>query len=221
MKFENEIIEGDCTAILKSLPDSAFHLALTDPPYLVGYRDRAGRTIRNDDDPAGVLPCFPELYRVLRPDSLCVCFYGWNRIDLFFRAWTQAGFRPVGHFVWCKEYASRTGLVKACHEQAYLLAKGRPAIPAEPLEDVQPWEYSGNRCHPTEKAVSILAPLIESFSPLGGLVIDPFAGSGSTAVAAALSGRRYCGIELEARYCAVARRRLAGVARYREHREAA
>jgi DNA modification methylase len=80
---------------------------------------------------------------------------------------------------------------------------------------VQPWEYTGNVAHPTEKAVSILRPLVEPFCPAGGVVLDPFAGSGSTLVAAALSGRRYVGIELEAKYRELARRRRAGVERFR------
>ena len=92
-----------------------------------------------------------------------------------------------------------------------MLAKGRPPKPDRPLADVREWEYSGNRVHPTEKAVGILTPLIRSFSRPGELVLDPFAGSGSTCVAAALSGRRYCGIELEERYCEHACRRLEGV----------
>lgn len=144
-----------------------------------------------------MLDAFPGIYQALKPDSLCICFYGWNRIDAFFEAWTAAGFRPVGHIVWHKSYASSTRFLRCCHEQAYVLAKGRPAKPARPIEDVQPWEYTGNRAHPTEKAVSILTPLIESFSQPGGLVLDPFSGSGSTSVAAALSGRRYLGIELD------------------------
>jgi site-specific DNA-methyltransferase (adenine-specific) len=65
--------------------------------------------------------------------------------------------------------------------------------------------------HPTEKDVSILQPLIESFSKPGDLVLDPFAGSGSTLVAAAMAGRCYLGIELERQYCEVARERLARI----------
>jgi len=53
-----------------------------------------------------------------------------------------------------------------------------------------------------------MALLIESFSQPGDLVIDPFLGSGTTAVAAALHDRRYIGIELEERYCQLAMRRL-------------
>jgi site-specific DNA-methyltransferase (adenine-specific) len=50
-------------------------------------------------------------------------------------------------------------------------------------------------------------PLIQSFSRPGGLVVDPFCGSGSTLLAAKLAGRHFFGIEL-AEYCAIARRRL-------------
>ena len=210
----NEVLHGDCVQVLQSLPGESIDAVITDPPYLVGYRDRSGRSIANDNN-ASVLDAFSDIYRVLKPNSLCVCFYGWNRVDAFFRAWTQAGFQPVGHLVWAKSYASRVGFLEARHEQAYLLAKGRPQRPEAPLPDVQPWEYTGNVSHPTEKAVSILRPLVESFCPAGGVVLDPFAGSGSTLVAAALSGRGYVGIELEAKYCELARRRLAGVERFR------
>jgi len=96
----------------------------------------------------------------------------------------KADFHAVGHLVWHKNYASSRGFLPARHEQAYLLAKGRPTQPVKPIEDVRPWEYTGNSVHPTEKAVSILKSLIESFSSCGGLVLDSFAGSGSTLVAA-------------------------------------
>jgi 16S rRNA G966 N2-methylase RsmD len=57
--------------------------------------------------------------------------------------------------------------------------------------------------------VRILTPLIQTFTERGQLVLDPFAGSGSTLVAALSTGRRYLGIELEQKYCALARERLA------------
>lgn len=210
----NHIIQGDCTEVLKTLPDRSIDFVLTDPPYGVRYKDRSGRTILNDGNLGVILGSFTDLYRVLAPDSFCVSFYGWNRIDAFFRAWKHAGFTPVGHIVWHKNYASSRGFLNACHEQAYVLAKGRPNKPDQPLDDVRSWEYTGNRHHPTEKAVSILKPLIETFSRPRAVVLDPFSGSGSTCVAAALSGRRYLGIEVEARYCRLSEKRLTGVARY-------
>ena len=94
------------------------------------------------------------------------------------------------------------------HECAYLLAKGRPSKPEAPISDVMPWAYSGNRHHPSEKAVKTLQPLIEAFSQPGGLVFDPFCGSASTLIAAKSLGRNYLGIELDLKYYAIASARL-------------
>lgn len=63
--------------------------------------------------------------------------------------------------------------------------------------------------HPTQKPVGILQPLIEYACPPGGLVIDPFAGSGSTLEAARLTGRRAIGIERHEPYIEAAAKRLA------------
>ncbi|WP_225888746.1 DNA-methyltransferase [Myxococcus xanthus] len=64
------------------------------------------------------------------------------------------------------------------------------------------------RSHPTEKPVSLLSLLMARSCPEGGLVLDPFAGTGATLVAAQLLGRRAVGVELEERYCEAAARRL-------------
>jgi site-specific DNA-methyltransferase (adenine-specific) len=70
----------------------------------------------------------------------------------------------------------------------------------------------GSAIHPTEKPVGILAPLIRYACPPGGLVLDPFAGSGSTLDAARSSGRKAVGIEAREDYCeAIARRLSQGV----------
>ena len=206
----DRILSGDCTEVLEGLPEACIDLVVTDPPYLVRYRDRSGRTLYNDDRSDWVFPVFREIHRVLRPHTFCISFYGWSHVDTFMCAWKEAGFRPVGHLVWPKNYASRTGFVHYRHEQAFLLAKGRPPCPERTLSDVQRWTYSGNRHHPTEKAVSIIEPLIETFSWPGDIVLDPFLGSGTTALAARRCGRHYIGIEKDTEYCTVAERRLAG-----------
>lgn len=95
MDMVNRVLEGDCTKLLKILPSESVDLVVTDPPYFVRYRDRAGRTIANDVDPASVIDAFTDVYRVLKPNTFCISFYGWNRVDAFFRAWRRAGFHPV------------------------------------------------------------------------------------------------------------------------------
>ncbi len=94
------------------------------------------------------------------------------------------------------------------HEQAYLLAKGRPPLPRQPLADVMDMPYSGNKLHPTQKPVEALASLVRSFTLPGELVLNPFAGSGSSCAAVMLTDRRYIGIELDAEYFHQASARL-------------
>jgi DNA modification methylase len=206
----NCILHGDCTRILPQLPARSAHFILTDPPYLTRYRPRDGRTVAGDDNDAWLKPAFAEMYRVLADCSFCVSFYGWPHADLFLTAWRAAGFRPVGHFAFPKRYTSSRGYVRCQHECAYLLAKGFPREPEHAPGDVLDWTNTGNKLHPTQKPVSVLLPLVEAYSPAGGLVLDPFAGSGSTLVAAKMAGCSYLGIELDAGYCDIAARRLAG-----------
>ena len=204
----HRIIHGDCVQELRKLPDASADLILTDPPYLVRYKDRSGRTVANDDNTHWMYPAFSELFRVLKPNSYCVSFYGWNKADRFLNVWRECGFQPVGHFVWVKRYASCVRHSQATHEQAYLLAKGNPLPPKCPPADVLSWYYTGNRLHPTQKPVGSLVPLIQAYSPRNGLVLDPFAGSGSTGVAAMLSHRRCLLIEKEAAHYQTACARL-------------
>jgi DNA modification methylase len=205
----NIIHHGDCIRILPTVPSGSVDFLLTDPPYLVGYRPRNGRAMSNDSDDAWLKPAFAQMYRVLKADGFCFSFYGWPHADRFMQAFRAAGFRPVGHFSFPKHYTSSVGYVRCQHECGYLLAKGNPAKPRQPLADVIEWnENTGNRLHPTQKPVSILQPFIETYSQPGGTVLDPFAGSGSTLVAAKTLGRGYIGIELDKAYHAVASKRL-------------
>jgi DNA modification methylase len=62
--------------------------------------------------------------------------------------------------------------------------------------------------HPTQKPLPVLLPLVETFSARGGLVLDPFSGSGSSLLAATMLGRSYLGIERDEKYHSIARQRL-------------
>ncbi|MBN9567048.1 MAG: DNA methylase [Alphaproteobacteria bacterium] len=204
----NAVLQGDCTALMRRMERDSVDFILTDPPYITRYRGRDGRTVANDDNARWLKPAFREMHRVLKPASFCVSFYGWAKIDLFAAAWRAAGFRIVGHIVFRKSYASSARFLRYEHEQAYLLAKGDVALPAQPIPDVIDFPYTGNRLHPTQKPVTALKPLIAAFCPRNGLVLDPFCGSGSTLVAARDLERGYLGIELSAAHHRTACERL-------------
>lgn len=210
--FVNQMIHGDCLEVMRQMPPASIDLVVADPPYLVRYTSRDGRSYPNDDNTAWVQPAFAEIYRVLKPESFCVSFYGWRKADVFLAAWRAAGFRLVGHFVWTKTYSSRVGYAQGRHEVAYLLAKGRPRQPAAPPCDVLPYPYTGNVLHPAQKPVEALLPLIEAYSAVGDIVLDPFAGSGTTAVAAQQLQRRYIAIEKVEDYHRLASARLRDLA---------
>ena len=207
-EFVNRIITGDCVEVMKEIPSASIDFISTDPPYLVRYTSRDDRSIANDDNSNWLMPAFAQMYRVLKYDRFLLCFYGWNKVDRFFAAWRAAGFYPVGHLVWVKDYHSNERYVRYSHESAYLLAKGNPSKPSIALSDVLEWKYTGDELHPTQKPVMALLPVILAFSHVGDLILDPFAGSGSTAVAAQELGRRYIGIEIDPTYAAKAQERV-------------
>jgi adenine-specific DNA-methyltransferase len=208
----NRILYGDCVQLMPTLSAESVDFILTDPPYLVRYRSRDGRTVANDDRDDWLRPAFAEMYRLLKPGSLALSFYGWNRADKFFDSWKAAGFDVVGHIVFRKRYASSSRFFEYRHESAYLLAKGDARLPSRPLPDVMDWQYTGNRMHPTEKPVSCLTPIVQAFCKPGDLVLDPFCGSGSSLVAARDAGCAYLGIELDAGHHRTATERLGGKA---------
>lgn len=70
------------------------------------------------------------------------------------------------------------------------------------------WSMPENTDHPTQKPEKLMAKLILASSDPGGMVLDPFGGVGTTAVAAKKLGRRFVTIEREAEYCALAQARL-------------
>jgi DNA modification methylase len=207
-QFLNTIACGDCIKIMRQMPASSVDFILTDPPYVVNFQDRQGRSLQNDTNADWLKPAMAEAYRVLKQDRVAIMFYGWTKIDAFFTAWKDAGFQPVGHLVFRKAYSSKTRFLRYQHEQAFLLAKGRPPLPKEPLADVIDMPYSGNKLHPTQKPATMLARLVRSFSLPGETVLDAFAGSGSTCAAALLAGRKYIGIELDDEYHRAASERM-------------
>jgi site-specific DNA-methyltransferase (adenine-specific) len=212
--FENDgvtLYHGDCRKILPELPRESFDLVLTDPPYVVGYSGRWGSdwgVIEGDTDQSWVLPVYREIWRTLKPDSLCCTFYGWPSADVFFDAWSLTGFRPVSVLVLIKGRWGLGYFTRAQHEQAYILAKGRPQKPEKAISDVLIWDDIANQLHPNQKPLGAISKLVATYSGRERTILDPFCGSGTTLIAARNLGRCAVGIEIDERHCELAARRL-------------
>lgn len=202
---------GDCAEF-----EIACDLLVTDPPY--GQEFKSGKsdlwgTIKGDDDIVGTLDRLGKALKGLRRGRH-VYIFG-NRFDLSALPLCGAaeiiwdkGTIGMGDLSqpWGPQHESITfatyELSKANREKGYgnlsaRLRKGSIVRSTRPI--------SGRvRHHPTEKPVDILRQLIESSSVMGEIVYDPFAGSGSTLIAAALEGREAVGVEFEERYAATA-----------------
>jgi len=100
------------------------------------------------------------------------------------------------------------GLMRWEGEAPSSLLEGLPPDRILRFPKPKPEEKGLFNTHPTVKPVPLLRRLIGLFAPKGGLVLDPFAGSGSTLVAARLEGRRFLGFEINREYYEIARRRL-------------
>jgi site-specific DNA-methyltransferase (adenine-specific) len=213
------LYHGDCREV--RLTPGSVDLLLADPPYGVnwqsGLRQQAFDLIAND---GGTFPLLDVLGGLLPALKRGRHLYVFGLEDF--------GTLPVAastELIWDKEMTGPGDLALPWgpgHERillgCYKISKanrddgyGRLAARLR--------RHSVIRCprinaaavtrHPTEKPVPLLRELIESSSSMGELVFDPYAGSGSTLVAAKLEGRRAIGIELDERYCAVAAERLA------------
>jgi DNA modification methylase len=109
---------------------------------------------------------------------------------------TETG-RPVSRFFYAAKASSaerEAGLDELAVTRMQILRKGS----VRPRANI----------HPTVKPLSVMRWLVRLVTPPGGVVLDPFSGSASTGCAALLEGRQFLGIEREARYVEIARRRL-------------
>ena len=158
-----------------------------------------------------------DAFRVLKSGEAghggLICFTRWDVEQTFIDAMKIAGFNVKSEVIWDKVYHGM-GDTKAAfapsHENIVFAIKGKYSFPGSRPKDLVtfPKINSSKMVHPTEKPVGLLANLISSVTKPGDLILDPFAGSGSTLVAAKKTGRRFIGIELDDDYFVTAQRRI-------------
>ncbi len=223
----NEITEGDCIEVMKGMPAGSIDCMVTDPPYGIAYKSRqkeAGKNrleaIANDDtfDPEWQLAWMKAAYRVLKDGAHVYVFCSEHFVGEFRDTITEAGFNLKRMLIWKKGhhgmgdmvggYLPMTELIQFAHKPA---PKGEErAMEREGQANVI--EVAGIRkmeFHPTEKPTGVLRPLILNSTKVGQTVLDPFAGSGSTGVAAREENREPVLIEMNPKYVKVIEGRLA------------
>lgn len=225
-----ELVNGDSTTYNwpALVNGKSVNCIVTDPPFGVKYRSRRSVTkehddfvqdIANDDVIDDAIPCFHDAIRnmadVLADDCDMYVFTRWD----IYAEWVGAvnalddlGFSFKQLLVWDKGHVGM-GDLDACwtasHELILYCKRGRNFLNGQRssvLRFDRP-DYS-TRIHPTEKPVSLLSVLIKASTRPGELVGDPFAGSGSTLIAAQESGRSAIGIEKDEKFYGLAAGRL-------------
>lgn len=217
--YEDDLVtlyHGDCRDILPTLGRESVELLLTDPPYGINYRSGGAHGPIAGDD--GSLDVIAALRLALPALRLKRHFYVFGPFDLApitkgataELIWDKGKFgagnlstpwgrshEPLTFGVW-SPYVSHAG------RGSQLVRLRRGSVLSFPTTN----NGRGAMEHPTEKPVPLLRELIEASSRMGETVLDPFAGCGSTLIAAVREERKAIGIELEERYCEVIARRL-------------
>lgn len=235
------LYHDDALAVLRGLPEHSADALVTDPPYSSAVRGTPAHRRKNADyqKESPTKPEYPEMAgndiepdayaewwdewarsarRVLRPGATAAVFSDWRQYPLVAHAFQFAGFRWRGTAVWDKGLRSLPHAGRFRQQAEFVLwgsngdLEPPPGAPCLPGVFHHPADAGGGKRHIAGKPVALMEDLL-ALTPPGALVLDPFAGSGSTGVAALRTGRRFLGIEICADYCAVAEKRLAAAER--------
>lgn len=216
------VIHGDATSLICSLPTSSVDCIITDPPYGVG-NDAEGLIHRTrkeyDDSPENTLAILrsigPELRRVLKPDGHLWAFFGVGLWAPTITIYQQAGFDVSDVIAIWHKSGGATGTVNWDYDLApdwepILLAHNRTRRLSNKhgATFIFPPDLGSSRLHPNQKPLALIKELILLSSRPGDVIFDPFAGSGSTVVAAKELGRQFIAMELDQRYVEIIKERL-------------
>lgn len=154
-----------------------------------------------------------EAHRIVRSGAPIAPFTDWRQLPTTTDAIQAGGFVWRGIAPWTKNNASRPAIGRYRNDAEYLVwgSRGpmlsRREVGCLPGTFVSPPVHHTARKHNTEKPIAVMEQIV-AICPPGGTVFDPFAGSGSTGVAAIRSGRRFVGVEKSAAIFDVACERL-------------
>lgn len=233
-EYIDKIIQGDCLEVMKTLPDNSIDLVVTSPPYNLknstgnGMKDGRGGKWKNAElvngyaDHADCMPheeyvkwqndCLKEMFRLIKNDG--AIFYNHKRRVqnglLQDRDDILKGL-PVRQIIIWKRAGGinfNSGYFLPTHEVIYLIPKPDfKLVPkANAYGDVWEFVQEMNNSHPAPFPIALVDRVITSTN--AQVILDPFMGSGTTAIAALMNNRNYVGIELTMKYCELAEKRI-------------
>jgi site-specific DNA-methyltransferase (adenine-specific) len=219
---------ADCRDILPLLEPGSVDVVLADPPYGIantfGQQNRldGSRRLQFDWDSPGIVEAvrsgLSEAFSLCKPRASCFVWTGCNAAERYAEPATQAGFtvKPAAWVKQCPPPACPGNWWPSGFELAYYGYRGgawfnddNPKRRNVWVADSYRYGQPGKCDHPTQKPLGMTRQHVAALVPPGGLVLDPFMGSGTTLRAAKDLGRRAIGIEIEEKYCEIAVRRLA------------
>lgn len=223
---------GDALGVMQSMPSCRARALISDPPYCSGgfteaaKRGAKGQGLRSETlqekdwfggdnmTSAGLqwlLRAVAVAFKGHASDHGCTAsfFADWRMVPLLATAIEAAGLRFQSMPVWDKQAAGLGTGFRAQHECILHFSIDTPRYHSKSYGNViRAPRMPSERDHPTEKPISVMAALIDVQSEPGGLILDPFMGSGSTGVAAVGMGRRFVGIEHDPVHFETACRRI-------------
>jgi site-specific DNA-methyltransferase (adenine-specific) len=221
-----DIQQQDCIAFLRSLPDAAVDVIVTDPAYsgmnrhmqfghgrIVGHYGKPGNArwfTEFSDDPDTYRTFLAECRRVLRDNRhIYIMFDSFSLLSL--GALVREFFDVKCVIVWDKVHLGMGHYFRRRHEQIVFASKGHRKLGRRDLPDVWAVRRIHRRAYPTQKPVRLFELMLEASAEPGFTVCDPFCGSGSSAVAALRAGCDFVGADSDARAVTLARSRCDAV----------
>ena len=223
----NIIYNENCLDGIKILPDNCIDLVVSDPPYLLNQRGNAGNSggmLQKELNKKGKVFEFNnvniedylhELYRVLKDGTHCYLMCNHVNLTHFLKVIDESKFHFIKCLIWQKGNLIMGTKYMNAFEYILFMSKGTnrnvndcgiPDILSVP--NIKTKDIDGGNIHDSEKPVRLMEILITQSSNKGDIVLDPFAGSGSTLLACINKNRRFIGWEIDPKYHKLCEKRI-------------
>lgn len=209
------LVQGDCLDVLSALPDGCIDAVVTDPPYKLSQVYGSGVDADNLLAVSSLWPVSREWMRLTKPGGLAALFYDTRILPLALEAMRSAGWQYLRALTLYRRWgqASLVHGWMTTSDFVLLFAKpgAKPVFHGSARHDVYVKDRpeAESMGHPAQKPLEHVRHLVSHVCSPEGVVLDSYAGSGTTAEAARLEGRRAVLVEKDPAYCDIIRKRLA------------